>query len=144
MDLIVAFFLVSFLIWFVLQHYSSMHDTSKNARSIYAKRGGKNSGLKVTYQASFESVWKASLDAAESTRGTVIDTIKSAGDIFVLYPWSMFGMGEHVSVFITPLGENSTEVEVVSKPILISRSYLTAVVWEAKLQKKIEEKLASR
>lgn len=75
-------------------------------------------GVSRTYQEAYEHVYSAALEAAKSKNLNVLESDKGTGRVILSHGITPLSWGERVAVFIKPVGTSSTEVEVVSKPVL--------------------------
>lgn len=72
-------------------------------------------GKKVVYEAPYESVWRAAVDAAQAGELDVRTADKSRGYIGATRGLQMHTMGENVGLWVTRLSPGETQVEVVSR-----------------------------
>ena len=75
-------------------------------------------GAKRVYRESYESTFNAVLVAARARQLEVVEADESAGKIALSRTGNWSNWGERVQVFVTPLADGFTEVEIVSTPRL--------------------------
>lgn len=75
-------------------------------------------GESKVYQNAYEQVFYAALAAAKTKKLDVVEDDKASGRILLAHGVTLWSWGERIAVFIKPLAGNSTEVEIVSKPVL--------------------------
>ena len=78
----------------------------------------KGEGVSRTYSYAYEQVYKATLSAAKTKELQVVEEDKSKGRIVLSHGITLWSWGERIAVFIKPLATSSTEVEIISKPVL--------------------------
>lgn len=83
--------------------------------TVKAARG---QGVSRTYQFAYEPVYNATLAAAKAKKLEVVENDKAKGRLILSNGVTLWSWGERIAVFIKPLAENSTEVEIVSKPVM--------------------------
>lgn len=101
--------------------------------------GSKGTGISVTYDASYDKTWDASLEAVNETGGSIVSKDKETGKVAASYGVTAFSWGERVALFVKSIGKKQTEVEVVSKRAVAVN--VTAADWEPKIHSKIKDKL---
>lgn len=72
-------------------------------------------GSRQVYSAPFNAVWRAAIDAAQLGDLQIIETDRDAGFISSRRGVRIETFGENVGIWVTPLSENQTEVEVISR-----------------------------
>lgn len=75
-------------------------------------------GASRTYPAAYESVYNATLEAAKSKNLEVVESDKATGKIILSHGITLWSWGERIAVFVQSKGAASTQVEIVSKPVL--------------------------
>lgn len=75
-------------------------------------------GVSRTYQAAYEPVYDATLEAAKVRQLDVVESDKAAGRLVLSHGVTLWSWGERIAVFVKRRGSASTDVEVVSKPVL--------------------------
>lgn len=63
-------------------------------------------------------VFDATLSAAKARKLEVVESDRSGGRLILSHGVTLWSWGERIAVFIKPVTANSTEVEIVSKPVL--------------------------
>ena len=81
-------------------------------RTISNREG---SGTKQTFDAPFDSVWRAAVDAAQQGDLTVLQADREHGYISAKRGVRLHTFGENVAMWIRSLSPTATEVEVVSR-----------------------------
>src|SRR5688572_14084710 len=82
----------------------------------------RGSGVKRTFKQPFDEVYSAALTAAEKRKLQLIKDERSRGTILLSHGASFLSLGEHIALFLSPLGQRSTSVEVVAKPVVSALS----------------------
>ncbi|MCI0746602.1 MAG: hypothetical protein L0Y58_14475 [Verrucomicrobia subdivision 3 bacterium] len=72
-------------------------------------------GTKQTFDASYEAVWRAAVDASQQGELEILNADRSRGFISARRGVQVETFGEHVGVWVRNLGPSSTQVEVVSR-----------------------------
>jgi hypothetical protein len=83
----------------------------------------RGTGEKRIFNSNYGSVYTATLSAASKQGLTLTSADKSNGQILLshgLTPWSW---GERVAVFVTKLSDDRTQVEIVSKPVMVPLNF---------------------
>ena len=75
-------------------------------------------GVSRVYEAAYESVYNATLEAAKSKNLEVVESDKATGRLVLSHGVTLWSWGERIAVFIARKGSTGTEVEIVSKPVL--------------------------
>ena len=75
-------------------------------------------GVSRVYEAAYESVYNATLEAAKSRNLEVVESDKATGRLVLSHGVTLWSWGERIAVFIGRRGSTATEVEIVSKPVL--------------------------
>jgi len=78
----------------------------------------KGTGEKRTFDADYESVYKATLSAASKQGLTITSADANSGQILLSHGVTPWSWGERVAVFVTKLSDNQTQVEIISKPAM--------------------------
>lgn len=99
-------------------------------------------GVSRTYQAPYERVYTATLDAAKSKKLEVVEDNQMAGKLVLSHGVTLWSWGERVAVFVKTKGPTATEVEVVSKPVLAPLNFPPD--WQKILLDQIDAELASK
>lgn len=101
----------------------------------------KGTGEKRTFNADYGSVYTATLSAASKQGLTLTSADKSSGQILFSHGLSPWSWGERVAVFVTKLSDDQTQVEIVSKPVMMPLSFPPD--WTSKLFDAIYAELKS-
>lgn len=107
--------------------------------SVETMREVGGNGTANVYNVSYDKAWEASKDAVVDAGGRLNEEDKAQGYIIGTFGMSAFSWGEKVSIFLTALDKNATEVEVVSKRALATN--VTAKNWEPTIHKQIKNNL---
>lgn len=78
----------------------------------------KGTGEKRTFNADYESVYKATLSAANKQGMTLTSADQSSGQILLSHGVTPWSWGKRVAIFVTKLSDNQTQVEIISKPVV--------------------------
>jgi len=78
----------------------------------------KGEGASHTYPYAYEAVYNATLSAAKTKNLEVVENDKINGRLILSHGVTLLSWGERIAVFVKPLATSSTEVEIVSKPVL--------------------------
>jgi hypothetical protein len=74
-------------------------------------------GVKRTFREPYDRVFQAALDAAAKRKLALVEHDRAAGRIVLSHGVTWGSLGEHIAIFVSRLGERSTAVEIVSKPV---------------------------
>lgn len=83
----------------------------------------KGQGVSRIYQYAFEPVYSAALASAKTKSLEVVENDKTNGKLILSHGTTLMSWGERIAVFIKPVTANSTEVEVVSKPVMATLNF---------------------
>lgn len=108
--------------------------------SVDVAKNAQGAGTSAVYNASYDKTWDASIQAVQATGGGVVEQDKAAGTIAAKYGVSAFSWGERVALFLKSLGNNKTQVEVVSKRAVGVN--VTASNWEDEIHQGISSNLS--
>ena len=86
--------------------------------SVETVKEAQGQGEKRTYEFGYEKVFNATLQAAKEKKLTVIEDNKSTGQVVLSHGVTWWSWGERIALFITSIDSNTTQVEIVSKPVL--------------------------
>lgn len=100
-------------------------------------KGAKGTGESQTYAANSNRVWEVLPKATKDLGLEYIAENKTEGYALAQRGISFVSYGEHVAIFVVPLAEQSTKVEVVSKKALATNIF--APDWAKPLLEKIAE-----
>ena len=81
-------------------------------------KDARGQGVTRVYASPYEAVFNATLNAAKQKKLDVVESDKAAGRLVLSHGITWLSWGERIAVFIKATAPNSTEVEIVSKPIL--------------------------
>jgi len=102
----------------------------------------KGQGVTRAYLYAYEPVYNATLAAAKTKELEVVENDKANGRLILSHGVTLWSWGERIAVFIKPLATNSTEVEIVSKPVLSPLNFPPD--WQQILLDQIDVELRSR
>jgi len=86
--------------------------------STQTVKESKGTGVSRTYPYAYESVYNATLSAAKTRELEVVENDKTNGRLILSHGVTLWSWGERIAVFVKPLATSSTEVEIISKPVL--------------------------
>ena len=75
-------------------------------------------GISRSFSYAFEPVYEATISAAKEKELEVVESDKKSGRLILAHGVTLWSWGERIAVFVKPLSNKETEVEVVSKPVL--------------------------
>jgi hypothetical protein len=78
----------------------------------------KGQGVSRTYPYAYESVYNATIAAARTKELEVVENDKANGRLIFSHGVTWLSWGEKIAVFVKALATTSTEVEIVSKPLM--------------------------
>ena len=110
-----SIFLVSFLAVFL-----SGCASTQTANEVKEAQG---QGVSRVYQYAFDPVYNAALAAAKTKELEVVENDKAKGRLLLSHGTTMMSWGEKIAVFVTPVSDTSTKVEVVSKPVMSTLNF---------------------
>ena len=102
----------------------------------------KGQGVSRAYQYAYEPVYNATLAAAKTKELKVVENDKTNGKLIFSHGVTLWSWGEKIVVFIKPMATNSTQVEIVSKPVLSPLNFPPD--WQQILLDQIDVELRSR
>ncbi len=102
-------------------------------------RYARGQGVQRTYNADFETVWRAVPQALSSLGLSVAGDNKKEGYYLAQRGITAFSYGEHVAVFVESAGENQTKVEVVSKKAMATNIF--APDWAPEVLQRLNQML---
>ena len=102
----------------------------------------KGQGVSRAYHQAYEPVYNATLAAAKTKQLEVVESDKASGRLILSHGITLWSWGERIAVFIKPMAANSTEVEIVSKPVLAPLNFPPD--WQQILLDQIDVELRSR
>lgn len=86
--------------------------------STESVKEAKGQGVSRVYPVSFDTVFQVTLDAAEKHKLKVVEKDKSKKTIMLSHGTTWMSWGENIAVFFNVLSANSTEVEIIMKPVM--------------------------
>ena len=75
-------------------------------------------GASRTYASAYDRVFDAATAAAKAKELDVVESDKRSGRLVLSHGITALSWGEHIAVFVKALTPDTTQVEVVSKPVL--------------------------
>lgn len=99
-------------------------------------------GVSRVYPYAYEPVFDATLAAAKSKKLEVIESDKSGGKLILSHGITWTSWGERIAIYLKPVTANSTEVEIVSKPVMSPLNFPPD--WQQILFNQIDVELRSR
>jgi len=102
----------------------------------------KGQGVSRAYQYAYEPVYNATLAAAKTKQLEVVESDKASGRLILSHGITLWSWGERIAVFIKPTSTHSTEVEIVSKPVLAPLNFPPD--WQQILLDQIDVELRTR
>jgi hypothetical protein len=86
--------------------------------SIDTVKEEKGQGVSRVYQYGYDPVFDAALAAAKAKELEVVESDKGSGRLMLSHGVTLWSWGERIAVFLKPVSAGTTEVEIVSKPVL--------------------------
>jgi len=102
----------------------------------------KGQGVSRVYMFTYDPVFDATLAAAKTKELEVVESDKNNGRLILSKGITWWSWGERIAIFLKPVSANSTEVEVVSKPVLSPLNFPPD--WQNILLEQIDVELRSR
>ncbi len=102
-----------------------------------AERG---QGVSQTYDAPFDKVWDAVPSALSSLGINIVNANRADNTVLAEKGVSAFSWGEKVALFVTPVDEQRSKVEVISKRAMATN--ITATDWSKDILLRIGDALA--
>lgn len=102
----------------------------------------KGQGVIRAYQHAYEPVYDATLAAAKTRKLEVVENDKTNGRLIFSHGVTLWSWGERIAVFIKSIAPNSTEVEIVSKPVMSPLNFPPD--WQKILLDQIDVELQAR
>jgi len=96
-------------------------------------------GVSRSYQYAYDPVFDATLSAAKTKKLDVIESDRDAGRILLSHGVTWMSWGERIAIFIKPIAATTTEVEIVSKPVMSPLNFPPE--WQQILFEQIDEQL---
>ena len=102
----------------------------------------KGQGTIRVYPYSYDVLFQATLDAAAKHKLQVVEQDKSNKTIMLSHGTTWMSWGENIAVFFKELAANSTEVEIVMKPVMQPLNFPKE--WEKILHEQIASDLKQK
>ncbi len=102
----------------------------------------KGQGVSRSYPYAYEPVYNATVAAAKNRSLDVVENDKTNGRLILSHGITLWSWGERIAVFIKPIAAASTEVEIVSKPVLAPLNFPPD--WQKILLDQIEVELRAQ
>ncbi len=110
--------------------------------SIDSVKDARGKGIKRTYKQAYDDVFAAAMHAAAKQKLEVVSITRDSGTILLSNGPSFGSLGERIAIFVSRLGERSTSIEVVARPVVATVSFPPD--WPSLLFGEIEEELTAR
>lgn len=101
----------------------------------------KGQGVTRTYNYGYEPVFDAVIAAAKTKELELVESDKSSGRLVFSHGVTLWSWGERIAVFVKALTTETTEVEIVSKPVMSPLNFPPD--WQNILLNQIEVQLQS-
>lgn len=75
-------------------------------------------GISRTYQSAYDAVYDAAVAAAKAKELEVLETDRASGRLLLSHGVTWLSWGERIAVFVKSAASGTTEVEIVSKPVM--------------------------
>jgi hypothetical protein len=75
-------------------------------------------GVSRIYQYEYIPVFEATLNAAKAKELDVVEHDEKAGRVILSHGVTLWSWGERIAIFVKPVNDASTEVEIVSKAVM--------------------------
>jgi hypothetical protein len=99
----------------------------------------KGTGTTRVYQAPYDAVWDATLNAVNTSGLALVSERKTEGKILAQRGMTAFSYGENVAIFVESApNQEGTRVEVVNKKSLAVN--ITAANWDSRIFKTLDAK----
>jgi len=105
-------------------------------------KDARGKGVKRTYKQPYDEVFAAAMQAAAKRKLEIVSSVRESGTILLSNGASLGSLGENIAIFIARLGDRSTSVEVVYRPVVATVSFPPD--WPNLLFGEIEEELTAR
>ena len=112
---------------------------SAGCASTETVKGAKGQGESRAYQYNYARVFNATLAAAKAKDLEVLESDSSSGRIILSHGVTLWSWGERTAVFLKAATDKTTEVEIVSKPVLAPLNFPPD--WQKILLDKIDVQL---
>ncbi len=81
-------------------------------------KNAQGQGVTRAYASAYDAVFNATITAAKEKKLDVVESDRQNGRLILSHGITWLSWGERIAVFIKAISSNSTEVEIVSKPVL--------------------------
>jgi len=98
----------------------------------------RGTGVKVTYQASFDEIWAAMPDAIRAAGLEFVSANRDDRSVLAQRGITPFSYGENVAIFIEKVEEAKSSVEVVSKKAMATNIF--APDWAGPIFEQLDKK----
>ena len=105
-------------------------------------KDARGKGVKRTYKQPYDEVFAAAMQAAAKQKLEVVSLSRDTGTILLSNGPSFGSLGERIAIFVSRLGERSTSIEVVARPVVATVSFPPD--WPSLLFGEIQEELTAR
>jgi len=105
-------------------------------------KDARGKGVKRTFKQPYDEVFGAALNAAAKKKLEVVSSARDSGTILLSNGALLGSLGERIAVFVSRLGDRTTSVEVVARPVIATVSFPPD--WPSLLFGEIEEELTAR
>ena len=75
-------------------------------------------GVSRIYQYEYMPVYQATLKAAKAKELEVVESDEKTGHVVLSHGVTLWSWGERIAIFVKPVNDASTEVEIVSKAVM--------------------------
>jgi hypothetical protein len=99
-------------------------------------------GVSRLYQYAYEPVFNATLAAAKSKELEVVESDKSTGRLILSHGVTWLSWGERIAIFLKAATPKTTQVEIVSKPVMAPLNFPPD--WQQILLDQIDLELRSK
>ncbi len=92
-------------------------------QTVKEVNAAKGQGVTQVYPYALEPVHDAVLAAAKANNLEVVEDNQATHRIVLSHGTTLMSWGEKIAVFLNPVGPDSTEVEIVSKPVMATLNF---------------------
>lgn len=124
---------------FVICVFAILAGGCASTETVMEARG---QGVSRIYQYAYEPVFNAALAAAKTKELEVIESDKGSGRLLLSHGVTLLSWGERIAVFVKAVTTQTTEVEIVSKPVLAPLNFPPD--WQQILLEQIDVQLRTR
>ncbi|MFQ5802142.1 MAG: hypothetical protein ACE5JQ_04500, partial [Candidatus Methylomirabilales bacterium] len=94
---------------------------------------------KKIYNHPYEDVYQATLSAGNKLDLKVVEEDRNEGRIILSHGVTLWSWGERIAIFLTKSTDSSTEVEIVSKPVMAPLNFPPD--WVSRLFNEMDQQL---